>query len=328
MPYTILSEKIPNDLKLCFTMNLKRLETFYHFCRFRNMSRTADYLHVTQSAISQQLRGFEADCGVKLFYRENNEYQMTETGETMFLLGKGIFSRLAQMEALLDTAARASSDRLHIGTTKDYAHSVMPDLIAKFHEKYPKAQVHLSEGNSADLLVRLRTRKEDLVVVARTEYDSSLAAIHFARAEFILVARPDHPLASKSPVSIRSLNGESMITRERGSGCRNAVVDRLRHFGVAPSVLIESESLNFIRAYLERRKGLAFMLTHEVEQELLSGALKEIVLTEGTVGFESDIVLRRGEPASGPLQYFLALATHGRSNQLFHEGIVRYDDLR
>ncbi len=67
------------------------------------------------------------------------------------------------------------------------------------------------------------------------------------------------------------------------------------------------------------------MLTHEVEPELGSGALREIVLSEGSIGFESDIVLPRGELASTPLQYFLAIATDGRADQLFHEGIVRSD---
>ena len=123
------------------------------------MSRTADYLHVTQAAISQQLRGFEDDCGVKLFYRANNEYRLTETGEALFLLGQGIFSRLAQMEALLDKAARTLSGRLHIGTTKDYAQTVMPDLIARFHEKYQKFRFISAKGTRQDLLIRLRTVK-------------------------------------------------------------------------------------------------------------------------------------------------------------------------
>ena len=62
-------------------------------------------------------------------------------------------------------------------------------LIGRFQEKYPRIHVHLSEGNSADLINRVRTRKEDLVVVARSEYGSDLKAIPFARAEFVLGCR-------------------------------------------------------------------------------------------------------------------------------------------
>ncbi|HTY23129.1 MAG TPA: LysR family transcriptional regulator [Desulfomonilaceae bacterium] len=309
-------------------MNLKQLETFYHFCRFRNMSRTAEHLFVTQSAISQQLRSFEAEAGVKLFFREANEYYLTETGEVLYLLSRGIFSRLGQMEGLLEEARKVASERLRIGTTKDYARTLMPDLIARFQEKYPHVQVHLSEGNSAELLAKLRTRKEDLVVVARSEYDSALRAIPFARALFTLVARPDHPLAVKSPVSISDLTGESMIIREQGSGLRNAVLEKLRQFGVKPSMLVESESLSFILAYVERRKGVSFILTREVEKELAEGVLKEIILTEGSIGFESDVVIRREEPLSIPMQYFLTIATDGRANELLHEGVERSDDLR
>ncbi len=294
-------------------MNLKQLEAFHHFCRFKNVSRTAEYLHVTQPAVSQQLSAFEAEAGVKLFCRERNEYHLTETGEELFLLSKRIFLRLEQMDDILEKARKVAAERLRIGTTKSWARTVMPDLIAKFQEKYPYVQVHLSEGNSSDLLNRLCNRKEDLVVVARTKYNSGLKAIPFATADFTLVARPDHHLALESPVSIRSLSGESMIIRERGSGSRRAILEKLRQFGVRPSMLVESESLSFILAYVERKKGLSFILTHEVEKELAAGVLKEIILTEGHVGFESDIVIRRDEPSSAPMKQFLKIAAQARS---------------
>ncbi len=292
-------------------MNLKQLEIFHHFCRFKNISRTAEYLHVTQPAVSQQLSAFESGAGVKLFCREANEYVLTETGEALFLLSKPIFLRLGQIEDVLGKARTATAERLRIGTTKAYAHTVMPDLIAKFQEKYPYIQVHLSEGNSADLLNRIRNRKEDLVVVARAKYHSGLKAIPFAKADFTLVARPDHHLVLKSPVSIKSLNGEAMIIREHGSGCRKAILEKLHQFGVKPSVLVESESLSFILAYVERKKGVSFILTHEVEKELAAGVLKEIILAEGHVRFQSDIVIRRGEPASFPMKQFLKIAAQG-----------------
>jgi DNA-binding transcriptional LysR family regulator len=294
-------------------MNLKQLEIFHHFCRFKNISRTAEYLHVTQPAVSQQLSAFESEAGVKLFCREANGYRLTETGEALFLLSKPIFLRLGQIEDVLGKARKATAERLRIGTTKAYAHTVMPDLIAKFQEKYPYIQVHLSEGNSADLLNRIRNRKEDLVVVARTKYHSGLKGIPFAKADFTLVARPDHHLVLKSPVSIKSLKGETMIIREHGSGCRKAILEKLHQFGVEPSVLVESESLSFILAYVERKKGLSFILTHEVEKELAAGVLKEIILAEGHIGFESDIVIRRGEPASFPMKQFLKIAAQPRN---------------
>ncbi len=293
-------------------MNLKQLETFHHFCRFKNISRTAEYLHITQPAVSQQLSAFESDAGVKLFCRVANEYRLTETGEALFLASKSVFLRLGQMEDVLEKARKAAAEELRIGTTKSYAHTVMPDLIAKFQEKYPYIKLHLSEGNSADLLNRLRNRREDLVVVARTKYSSGLKAIPFAKADFTLVARPDHHLVLKSPVSIKSLSGESLIIREQGSGCRKAILEKLHEFGVKPSMLVESESLGFILAYVERKKGLSFILTHEVEKELAEGALKEIILTEGHIRFESDIVIRRGEPASLPMKQFLKIAVQAR----------------
>ncbi len=294
-------------------MNLKHLETFHYFCKFMNMSRAAEYLHITQPAVSQQLQSFQTECGVPLFYRQAHEYRLTEAGEQLFLLSKSIFSRVEQAEGLLEKARKATSDVLKIGITKAYARLIMPDLIGRFQEKYPRIHVHLSEGNSADLINRIRTRKEDLVVVARSEYGSDLKAIPFARAEFLLLARPDHPLASAGPVSIKSLDGEAMVLREQGSGSRNAILQQLRRFGVKPSLLVESESLSFILAYIERKMGVSFILSHEIEDELSRGVLKQINLVEGNIAFHADIVTRRNELLSVPMAYFLEiLKKHGK----------------
>ena len=277
------------------------------------MSRAAEHLHITQPAVWQQLESFQTECGVPLFYRQAHEYRLTEAGEQLFLLSKSIFSRVEQAEGLLEKARKATSDVLKIGITKSYAGIVMPDLIARFYEKYPRIHVHLSEGNSADLINRVRTRKEDLVVVARSEYGSDLRTTPFARAEFVLVARPNHPLASAGPVSIKSLDGEMMILREQGSGARNAILQLLGRFGVTPSLLVESESLSFILAYIERKMGVSFILSHEIEDELSRGVLKQIDLLEGNIAFYADIVTRRNEPLSVPMAYFREiLKRHGK----------------
>lgn len=288
-------------------MNLKHLETFHYFCEFMSMTKAAAHLHISQPAVSQQLRSFEEECGVKLYYRETNRYNLTDTGEAIFLVSKRIFRRVEQIDTLLCTARKASSDRLWIGTTKGYARTIMPDLISRFQRQFPGVQVRLSEGNSSELLNRLRYRKEDVVIVARTEYDSSQRAIPFARAEFVLVARPDHALAQPLPVTIGSLDGEPLIIRERGSGSRDAILKKLRHHGVTPSVVIESESLSFILAYIERRMGISFILSHEIEDELAQGTVRKIKLVEGDIFFESDIVTRRGEPMSMPMRSFLKI---------------------
>jgi LysR family transcriptional regulator, putative pyruvate carboxylase regulator len=298
-------------------MNLKHLETFHHFCRFNSMTQAADHLNVSQPAVSQQLKNFEEECGVKLFYRESDRYKLTDVGESMFLLSKVIFSRVDQIEALIEKARKPSSERLRIGTTKDYACTIMPDLLANFHKHYPAVHVRLSEGNSSDLLNRLRGRKEDLVVVARTPYDHSLQAIPFTTVEFVLVARPDHPLAHGNLVSIKSLSGASLIIREQGSGSRDAIFKKLQQYGVKPSVVVESESRSFILGYIERRMGVSFILSRDIETELSSGVLKRINLLEGNIKFQADIVTLRQEPVTALMGKFLRISRRWKENHQF-----------
>jgi DNA-binding transcriptional LysR family regulator len=289
-------------------MNLRHLEVFHHFCHFGSMSRAAAHLGISQPAVSQQLHSLEDDCGVKLFYREGSLYRLTETGEAIFLLTRRIFCRVNQVESLVEQARTGHAERLRIGTTKGYARTVMPDLLAQFQRKFPGIMVRLSEDNSAELLVRLRRRKEDLVIVASRSYDAGMRRIPFAKAEFILVARPDHPLAKRPRVSISDLAGEALVIREQGSGSREVILRKLRQSGINPSVVAESESLGFILAYIERRMGISFIRAPEVCRELSEGTLEQISLVEGPITFESDIVILKGEPMSLPVRYFIKMA--------------------
>jgi DNA-binding transcriptional LysR family regulator len=295
-------------------MNLRQLEVFHHFCQSGSMSRAASHMKISQPAVSQRLHSFEEDCGVKLFYRDGTTYKLTAAGEDIFLLTKRIFCRVAQIESILEKAQQGQAERLRIGVTKGYARTFMPDALAQFQNKFPGVQVILCEGNSADLLTRLRLRKEDLVIVASSTYDSSMRAIPFSRAEFILVARPDHRLAQANQASIKDLSGEALIIRERGSGSREVILKRLRQSGVNPSVVAESESLSFILGYIERRMGISFVLAQEVERELCEGVLKQIVLEEGTITFQADIVTLQGESWSIPLRHFIRIARNFRQS--------------
>jgi DNA-binding transcriptional LysR family regulator len=300
-------------------INLKHLETFYHFCRFHSMTRAAEYMNVSQPAISQQINLFQEECGVKLVYREGSQYKLTDAGESVFLLSKVIFARLDQIESVLDEARKPKSGVLRIGTTKDYAVTLMPELVAKFQDQFPQIQVKLNEGNSLDLMARLRSRKKDLVVVARTNYDACFKAFPFAIVELVLVARPDHPLCQREKVSIKDLSGELLIIREQGSGSRDAILKKLGEHGVKPSAIIESGSLSFILAYVERRMGVSFVMANEVPNELSKGILKKIDLVEGDIRFPADIVVLREKPMMSHVRQFLKIAIKKRNENFLDE---------
>jgi DNA-binding transcriptional LysR family regulator len=296
------------------TINLKHLETFYHFCRFLSMTRAAETMNVSQSAISQQIQLFQEECAVKLFYREGNQYRLTDVGESIFLLSKVIFARLAQIEDMLEESRRPTSGMLRIGTTKDYAATLMPDLVSRFQERFPEIMVKLNEGNSFELLARLRDRKEDLVVVARTHYDSCFKSFPFTIVELSLVARPEHPFFKQDRISIRNLSDALLIIREKGSGSRDAILRKLAEHNVKPASIIESGSLNFMQAYAKSRMGIFFVTANEVADELASGALKKIDILEGNVKFPADIVVLREKPMMAPVRKFLAIAIRGSEN--------------
>jgi DNA-binding transcriptional LysR family regulator len=120
-------------------------------------------------------------------------------------------------------------------------------------------------------------------------------------------------------VSIKDLCGELLIIREHGSGSRDAILKKLGKYGVKPSVIVESGSLSFILAYIERRMGVSFVMVNEVGSELSKGILKKIDLIEGDIRFPADIVVLRDQPMTDPIRQFLRIAIKKRDENFLDE---------
>lgn len=286
-------------------MNLKQLEAFYLVIKRGSFTKAAEELNVTQPAITIQVKALEKSLNLKLIQQVGKRIQLNEAGELLYQYAEKIFDLVSEAEEKMRDFKKLIRGTLRIGTTKNYARYIMPSILSEFQKRFPRIKVILEEGNSESMAKSVAEMKNELAIIAQLNLDRKIKSRFFSTVEFVLVASPEHRFSEKEIVSLRELNGEPVILREKGSGSREAILKKFQEYGIWPSVIIEASSLDFIVKYVKQNKAVSFMFQPDIQEELEMGTLRVIPLEEGNIIFFTDIIYHSERPLSPPSQAFL-----------------------
>ena len=292
-------------------INLNQLRAFYFAAREKSVTKAAETLCVTQPAVTMQIKALEEALEIKLFRKYGKQLELTEAGNVLFRYAEKMFEIAEQMEHALKGYKELAKGSLTIGTTRSFARHLMPGLISRFQERYPGVRVYLKEGSSQEVADDLMAFKYDLGIIGRLPDLSKLKVIPYTNEEFCLVTSPQHKFADKGKVSYQDLKDEPIIIREKGSGSQYAILSLLRSKGVEPSVLVEAGSVEFIKEYVMKGRGISFLYKPEIQMEAKMGLLKPLQIKEGPILIQTDIVLPLEQEPSPPAQAFLRLIEAG-----------------
>lgn len=286
-------------------MNLKQLEAFYLVVKKRSFTRAAEELNVTQPAVTIQVKSLEKSLNLRLIQQVGKKIQLTESGEFLYQYAEKIFDLVSDANEKMRDFKKLMRGTLRIGTTKNYARYIMPSLLSEFQRRFPGIKVILDEGNSEDMAKSVLERKNELALISQLNLDRKIKSLFFSTVEFVLVVSPEHRFSQRKSISLRELNGEPVILREKGSGSRAAILRKFQEYGIWPSVIIEASSLDFIVGYVKQNKGVSFMFEPDIKEELEKGTLKVIFVEEGNIIFFTDIIYHSEKTLSPPGQAFL-----------------------
>ena len=288
-------------------INLNQLRAFYLAAKEKSITRAAEALHVTQPAVTMQIKSFENQLNVKLFRKYGTELQLTDVGQVLYGYAKRMFKIVDEMEYVLKSYGDLTQGSLTIGTTRSFARHLMPGLLSRFQESFPKVKVFLKVGSSQEIADSIAAFKYDMGIIGRLPHLNKLKVVPYTKEEFCVVISPNHRLAAKSMVSIFELKNEPIIIRESGSGSRHAILSLLASHDVKPSVLVEAGSVEFIKEYIIKERGISFLYKPEIELEAKMGLLKPLDINEGPIWVQTDIVFARRANLSPPARAFLRI---------------------
>jgi DNA-binding transcriptional LysR family regulator len=233
--------------------------------------------------------------------------QHTEAGELLYLYAEKIFDLVSDADEKMRDFKKLMKGTLQIGTTKHYARYIMPYLLSEFQRRYPRIKVILDEGNSENMARSVLEMKNELALISEIKLDQKIKSNFFSTVEFVLVASSEHRFSLRKSISLGELNGEPVILREKGSALREAILKKFHEYGIWPSVIIESSSLDFILDYVKQNKGVSFMIEPDIKEELEKGILKIVPVDEGSITLFTDFIHHTEKSLSPPAEAFLKM---------------------
>lgn len=288
-------------------LTLRQLKVFEAAARHLNYTRAAEELHMTQPAVSMQVKQLEQSLGVGLFEQLGKRLHLTEAGREVLAYARAVTQQLDELEGVLNRLKGLSGGRLKISvaTTANY---FVPALLGAFLRRYPDVTVTLDVTNRETLLEQLAENAVDLVIMGQPPAEADVAAEPFLDNPLVVVAPPDHALASKKRIPLTRLQEETFLVREPGSGTRSAMERFFAEHGIRIKTGMEVGSNEAIKQGVQAGLGLGLLSRATIEQEL---ALKRLVVLD-VEGFPIMrhwyVVHRRGKrltPAAAAFKDFL-----------------------
>ena len=248
-------------------VSLRQLRALVEVARHRSFARAAAALHVTQPAISMQIRDLEDAVGLPLFERSGRSVRLTTTGEYFLVYAKRVFATLKEAEDTIARLRGLKGGRVAIGMVSTAEH-FLPRLLARFSKEHPGIEIRLTVGNREQLVQALHEGEVDLAVMGRAPRELAARSEPFAAHPLAIIASCEHRLARKRRLAPAAIRDEPFIVRETGSGTRAAMEEFFAEHDLAPPVTMEMTGNETIKQAVRAGMGLAFLSLHTVANEL------------------------------------------------------------
>ncbi len=257
-------------------MTLEQLRIFVAVAECEHVTRAAEALRLTQSAVSAAIAALEARYGVALFDRVGRRIELNETGRLFLGEARAVLARTAAAELALSELSGLTRGTLSVHASQTIASYWLSPRLVAFRSAYPQIEVKLAVGNTAQTAKAVIYGTAELGFVEGRVEDPALQQSMIGQDRLTIVVGADHPWARKRRLTERDLVEGDWVLREPGSGTRSEFEAALGRSGVSPSALkttLELPTNEAVRAAVEAGAGVTAISELGVEAALRAGTL-------------------------------------------------------
>lgn len=248
-------------------VTLRMLRVFAAVARQSSVTAAAKELHLTQPAVTMQVKELERSCGAPLFERLGRRIYLTEAGRELAACAANVTENLRETQERLDALRGLKKGLLKLGAVST-AQYFAPALLAAFTRLHSDVNVRFSVGNREETVRHLAENEIDLAIMGRPPREIETLAEPFARHPLIIIAAPSHPLAGKRRVPLKKLESERFLIREEGSGTRASMERVFAQAQLTYQASMEMNSNETIKQTVIAGMGISFISAHTVGLEL------------------------------------------------------------
>ena len=252
-------------------MSDRRLQVFYTVARLLSFTKAAETLHMTQPAVTFQVRQLEDHFNTRLFDRTHNKIVLTDAGQKVYFYAEKIFELNSEMEHSLRALSEDTSGTLSIGGSTTIAQYTFPTLLKGFREKYPELSIRICEANTEGIVAKVESSMIDLGIVEAPVSNQDLDVDIFRADELVLIMHPEHELAKREYVKPLDIINLPFITREEGSGTKSVIFDYFTKHNIEKNninICMELGNSESVKGAVETGIGVSILSKTTIEKEL------------------------------------------------------------
>jgi len=253
-------------------ITLKQLKLFDAIARHNNFSLAAKEVHLSQPAVSLQIKKLEETIGLPLYEKLNKQIHLTAAGKILLETSRSVRSRLEQMHADIEYLKGDIRGPLDIAVVTS-AKYFLPQFLSEFLQLYPNVTPSMAVINRESILKSLAENKYNLYIAGRVAKSLRVQARPFLENILEVVASPQHPLCQQADITLADLVKERFLVREKGSGTRKAIDRLFAGEKLAITPYMELGDTGAIKNAVMANLGISVLSRHSLQGELQTGRI-------------------------------------------------------
>jgi LysR family transcriptional regulator, low CO2-responsive transcriptional regulator len=282
---------------------LRQLKVFESVARLLSFSRAAEELHLTQPAVSTQVKKLEEHAGIALFEQFGKKIFLTAAGAELLHIGRDIIRQFEAAETAMAQFKGIGGGRLNVGVISagDY---FFPRLLVEFASRHRGVTFNFTVHNREELLKCISENLTDLAIMVRPPTDMDTVNLAFAPHPYAIVAAADHPLVGQHAIPMATVMREAFVVRERGSDTWNSMEEGFGHHLADLRIALEIKSTETIKQAVIAGMGISFLSAHTISKELQAGSLSVLDVQGFPLMLNWYVVHHRGKRLAPVAQAF------------------------
>ena len=285
-------------------ITFRQLETFAEVARQQSFIRAAETLHLTQPAVSIQIRQIAETIGLPLFEQNGREIALTAAGEELLTTVRDLDDAWNRFESAIDDLKGFKRGKLRVGLVTTAKH-FLPRLLGDFYRRYPDIDIELEIANRQGIVERLLGNQDDLYVMSYPPTNPDIVSHPFLDNEYVVLAPAAHWAVGRA-LPLQDLGGEPFLLREEGSGSRHVVDQHMRDTGIQLKVRLSLASNEAIRELVASGMGLTVLSRQALGDRPGHDGLAILDVAGFPLKRQWNVVHLRGKVLSLPARAFLA----------------------
>jgi len=297
-------------------MTLHQLRIFESVARHLNVTRASQELHMSQPAVSQQLKLLEQRCDARFTVRIGQGVELTERGQVFFDAIRPIVAQAEKIESTFKVKSKENKPSfLTVGGSGSHAVIVLPEILRAFKQNHPWVQFTLERNDSCTMEQRILNTAVEIALINHPSYSDQIAYEPYKEMETVAFALAESPFVGKK-ITLRELVQIPLVVKQRSTTLRELLKQ-----GYKPNIAVQCDVSEAVEAAVQRELGVGILYRATVEADLKNRDLKILHVPDlEKIRTKAFIIYNRCKPLSGIARDFLRALHESRISRVESRG--------